>query len=393
MTVKPVSLPAHGWLKQPWRSESGPVEDRQFTSFEARLPPLIAAEDIQLPPDLIEESEKALDEAVRLDAEYGARLRPLAGMMLRTEVIATSNIEGESASTEDYIRALHGNRSNRSAMAMARATEAIDHMVAGGVDEDTLLEAHVKLMGGQNPFTQNGQYRTVQNWIGGSDHSPRDALHVPPPPAEVKPRMTDLFAFCRRRDLPAIPQAAIAHAQFENIHPFIDGNGRTGRALIAALLRERRHTRHTTIPIAAALAARRQAYFATLWAYRDQGDARPIISTIAQATRVTSQEARVTAHRLEMMPQQWRETVRPRRGSTADALFAGLAENPLLSTADVERLTGTSGRSAERAVNSLEEAMVIREITGRRRDRLWVASAVIDEIDGLGHRIHQRMTE
>lgn len=208
----------------------------------------------------------------------------------------------------------------------------------------------------------------------------------------VGPLMDDLMAFASRDDLPAIPQAAIMHAQFENIHPFTDGNGRTGRALISALMRQRGHTKHTTIPIAAALAAQREDYFSTLWKYRDDGDAGPVISLISAAITVTSKESRVTAARLEDMPAQWNDQAsRPRRDSASGKLLRHLTLRPILSAHEAEEITGSSERSAARAVTRLEDAGIIHEVTGRKRNRVWVASEVIGEIDGLAHRIEQRI--
>lgn len=388
-----MEVPEHSRIKQTWRTELGPREDRQFTSFEAYMPPRIADLRVDIPQHLIAHCDSALNEAVRLDAEYGPRLRALAGMMLRTEAIATSKIEDENASTEDYIRAMYGNKSNRSAMAMVRATDAIDYLVNHGVNHQSLLTGHKALMGPPNPLKpESGAYRAVQNWIGGSAYSPRDALHTPPPPEMVNPLMDDFMLFASRDDVPTIPQAAIMHAQFESIHPFTDGNGRTGRAMISSLMRQRRQTRHTTIPIAAVLAARREDYFTTLWKYRDDGDAGPVISMIASAIKVTSQESRVTAARLEEMPEHWHhQALHPRRDSASGKLLTHLTERPILSAQEAEAITGSSERSALRAVTRLQDAGIIHEITGRKRNRVWVASDVIGEIDGLTHRIEQRV--
>lgn len=388
-----VAVPPHGRKSQAWETAYGPRADRLFKRFEAYEPPHIKDLQLTIPPDVAARCEEAMEAAVRLDAEYGSRLKPLSGMLLRTEAIATSKIENEEASTEDYIRAMYGNRSNQSAMAMVRASDAIDHMVQAGATEASLLEGHRTLMRGSSPLLHSpGRYRTVQNWIGGSDYSPRDALHIPPPPDQVPELMADLFRFAAREDLPALPQAAILHAQFENIHPFTDGNGRTGRALISALLHQRGYTRHTTIPIAAALAAVRDDYFETLWAYRDHGDAGPVIALIATATAVTSDEARATAQRLEEMPSEWSELAgHPRRGSTVAALLSTLTERPILSAQEAEELSGASERSAARALSQLEDAGIIHEITGRKRNRVWLAGDITAELDDLAHRISQEI--
>ena len=114
--------------------------------------------------------------------------------------------------------------------AMAGGIEAVEH--GGLISVDTVLDLHRRLMAGSRLEDHGGRIRTEQNWIGGSDYNPCSAAFVPPPPEEVPGLLEDLLAFCNDDSLPALAQAAIAHAQFETIHPFADGNGRAGRSLI-----------------------------------------------------------------------------------------------------------------------------------------------------------------
>lgn len=135
-----------------------------------------------------------------------------------------------------------------------------------------------------------GSFRTLQNWIGGSDYSPREALHVPPAPERVAQLMQDLERFVARTDLPALAQAALAHAQFESIHPYTDGNGRVGRALINAILRRRSITTVAIAPIASAFAANREWYFALVNEYRT-GNVDLWVEFLAASALVASTEA------------------------------------------------------------------------------------------------------
>ena len=388
-----IEVPPHTVLAQTWRSESGPREDREFTRFEAFVPPEIGSLGLSIPTKLISQSEIALDEISRLDAEYGAHLAPLSGMMLRTEAIASSKIEDEHATVEDYLRAVYGNKSNRSALAMVHATDAIDHLLQNNIDENKVLESHRRLMANAGlEAMYAGKYRSVQNWIGGSDHSPRGAMHIPPPPDEVPRLMEDLFAFSRRQDLPVLVQSAVMHAQFESIHPFTDGNGRIGRAMISALLRQRGYTRHTTIPLAAALSARRQEYFRTLWAYRD-GDVQPLVRLIAESVRVSSQEARVTAQRLAEMPKIWTAKAgHPRKHSASGKIITRLTDAPFLSSDYLEHTMDLSESALHRALSLLSHTGIIHELTGKKRNRVWVATDVIDELKSLELRIGEQMT-
>ena len=153
-----------------------------------------------------------------------------------------------------------------------------------------------------------GKVREMQNSIGGSDHSPRGALYVPPPPRTVDNYLTDLLRFANRGDVNVLAQAAIAHAQFESIHPFTDGNGRIGRALINTILRRRGALRcRVVVPLASALVARRENYFDTLSAYRS-GNAGPIIAAFSAASLIAAAQARVTARTLWLNCQTIGET-------------------------------------------------------------------------------------
>jgi Fic family protein len=209
-----------------------------------------------------------------LDAAHGPVLSALSGLLLRTESVASSRIENINASGDDYARALHGNQANASAVSMVAPSRALESLIAAvtasrNIELQDLLTAHRSLMANEPGEERNaGRIRDVQNWLGGSDYSPRGALPAPPPPDLLDDLLADLIAFANRRDLPSLLQATLAHAQFETLHPFTDGNGRIGRAMVNAILRARGTTTTIVVPIASALVTRRDAYFEALDAYR-----------------------------------------------------------------------------------------------------------------------------
>jgi Fic family protein len=307
------------------------------------LPPLIAEQDIAFDSALSTDLESAMQEITSLDAD-GVRLQALSLLLLRTESVASSKIEAIEASLDDYARALHGIRSNTSAVSMAAATTALDTMIGqvthgGRIELVALTCAHAVLMR-DDPAEAGyaGRLRDMQNWIGGTDHSPRTALYVPPPPDTVQMYMDDLVSFTNRDDLPALVQAALAHAQFESIHPFTDGNGRIGRALINTVLRRRGATTRIVVPLASALVAHRERYFEVLNAYR-RGQVGPLLTSFAQSSRIAASESRITATRLSEIPSEWQELVRPtRRHSAVAKLLAVLSTTPILSAEDAETL-------------------------------------------------------
>jgi Fic family protein len=389
----PLAVPAHGSREVPWRQvhRGGTAQDRMLRAVVASVPAQIAELDLSVPAALAAECDEAVRAIAALDATRGDHLRPLATLLLRAESVASSKIEHEEASIEDYARALHGSRANASATSMVAAGGAVDHLLEGAIAVDGILRAHRLLLAADpTEATYAGRWRDMQNWIGGSNHSPRGALYVPPPATMVEPLMDDLIRFANRTDVPVVLQAAVAHAQFESIHPFTDGNGRIGRALAAAVVRRRGVARHVVIPTASALVARRERYFAALDAYRD-GDAGPIVLAFARSAQIAAEEAHVTADLLAALPAGWHERAgRPRAGSATARLVDDLVAEPIFTTEEVEQRLGIPGASAYRAVERLVSAGVVRPLTDRKRSQVWGAADVLDELDDLGVRIGER---
>ncbi|MGH8963149.1 MAG: Fic family protein [Jatrophihabitantaceae bacterium] len=391
-----VNWPPHRHEARAWRqaNRGGTKEDRMLRSIKVSLPPMIASQDLSLDSALVTDVESAMREISKLDATYGADLEALGVLLLRTESVASSKIEAVEASLDDYARALHGIRTNSSAVSMVAATAALDAMINDVTRHDrielaAITCAHDVLMRddpGEAPYA--GRLRTVQNWIGGSNYSPRGALYVPPPPTTVPDYMNDLVTFANRDDLPALVQAAIAHAQFESIHPFTDGNGRIGRALINTVLRRRGATTRVVIPLASALVTRRERYFDLLTAYRT-GDVRPLIATFAESSRIAAAESRITAGRLGEIPDDWRATVRARAGSAAAQLLAQLPSRPIVSSEDASAIVDAPRSSVFAAINRLHDVGVLRPLTDRKRDQVWGASLILDELEDLSIRIGQ----
>lgn len=366
------------------------------SEVETYLPPRLADVDPTIPSHLGSTMDAALRAIARLDDTHGEHLGSLSTILLRAESIASSKIERIEASMADYARALHGIRANASAVSMVASTQALGTLI-GSVDDardltwDNVLAAHRVLMEDDpHEATYAGKVRDLQNWIGGSDHSPRNALYVPPPPETLNDYLGDLVTFANRGDLNVLVQAAITHAQFESIHPFTDGNGRIGRALINTVLRRRGATSRIVVPLASALVARRDDYFDVLGAYRD-GDAGPIIAAFSTSSIIAAEESAVTAEHLSRMPAEWLESAgRPRSGSAARRIVDSLLDVPVFSAEDVEARIGGATSSIYAALGRLESRGVIRPLTNRVRDQVWGAAALLDELDDLGVRIGTR---
>lgn len=390
-----MEIPAHQHRIQPWRQNmrGGTREDRTLSELEVSLPPHIKDLAIAVPSDLGAVLDDALREIAAVDEVHGGHLGSLSTLLLRAESVASSKIEHVEASLDDYARALHGMKSNASATSMVSSTTALTDLidsvgVGGPIGMENICRAHRVLMADDSSErAYAGRMRDMQNWIGGSGHSPRGALYVPPPPSTLADYMDDLLEFSNRGDMGVLVQAALAHAQFESIHPFTDGNGRIGRALVNTILRRRGVTRRVVVPIASGLVARRQNYFDALGAYR-KGDPRPIIESFASAAALAALESRTTAQRLAQMPEEWRESVgRIRKGSALARLLVDLLDHPVFSAEEAANRIGGATSSVYSAIERLQASGVIRPLTHRVRNQVWVASSLADELDDLGVRI------
>lgn len=272
--------------KRRWEGGAGAPtrRDRLSCDYSVYLPDRVAGRTFALDGDVAAEVADAEAEIVRLDASATALAgtEALARLLLRAESVASSRIEGLEVGGRRLLRADAARRAGE-AVRDVTAIEVLGNIEAmawcvGEASEgrsfalQTLLEAHRRLVAGTRLDRYGGWVRDVQNWIGGSDFNPCSAAFVPPPPEAVRGLLEDLIAFCNEDSLPAVAQAAIAHAQFETIHPFVDGNGRAGRALVHVVLRRRGLAPRVLPPVSLVLATWPDEYVAGLSATRYVGD-------------------------------------------------------------------------------------------------------------------------
>lgn len=393
------TLQAERWSTNPNQvDESGRRpnrEERMLREIATEIPPTIAE---IAPPALSAETGRLCEEASARIAHLEARAEHLAGigeLLIRSEAVASSKIERVYATAEEMAQALAGEDAAtgaRSILNAARALTALTESCDDGreLTADAILAAHGALMrDDKHEGRYAGRFRDAQNWIGGSNFCPLHAVYVPPPPRYVPELIDDAVRFANRDDMSAIAQAAITHAQFETIHPFGDGNGRIGRAIISATLRRRGATQRVVVPVAAAMLADVDSYFTCLEDYRT-GDADQMVAYVARASIHASEAATVSADRIAALPVAWRDAARPRRGSAAAALLDKLVVNPVLDAQRATHLSEKSTASTYLALDSLTEAGVLREVTGAGRNRIWVASDIFDEVGELEHRIGLR---
>jgi Fic family protein len=341
------------------------------------LAPLVPFETADLAADA-ETAIRALNERASVRG-----LEAIGPLLLRSEAVASSRIEGYDVSSLNLARALIDPRAAKgSARTVARNVSAMEEAIAiaereGPIGVGDVEAIHATLMADE-PAAEPGRLRSRQNWVGGRLNSPLDARYIPPPEDEIPGLVEDLVAFVSRDDLPAAAQAAIAHAQFETIHPFIDGNGRVGRCLIHVVLRRRRVAPRFVPPISIVLAARPDAYISGLVGYRE-GRLAEWISSFAAAALAAASASVELADQVVALERTWLErTGRPRGNSAAARLIALLPALPVLSAPTARGAIGTSQQNTLAGLKALEAAGVVRQISPGTYDRQFAAIELFD---------------
>jgi Fic family protein len=378
------------WPADP--SAPGGRSERRAFSYRAFVPDPIAPLQIAVPSSVaaaVSTAERAVD-ALNRDPPRLASLEVLARRLLRAESVASSRIEGLVLSQRRLARAEAEAADTRdeTAKSVLGNVVAMEHAVALGTGAKPLrlkevLEIHRLLMLATTTPRIAGELRDRQNWIGGNAYNPGRADFVPPPPERVKDLMDDLVAFMNRTDLPPVVQAAIAHAQFETVHPFADGNGRVGRALIHVVLRRRGLAPRYVPPVSLVLAADAEAYVAGLTAFREDRAADWIL-LFAKAIERAAAKASELALRLAELQERWRERAgRPRRHSSAEALIVELPAHPIVTVATAQTFLGRSKQAVNEAIATLADKGVLHAITLAKRNRAWEARDLFDLINDV----------
>jgi len=365
-------------------------------TYQAAIPASLASARFHVDADLAALAEDATHAIMCLD-DYAARLfgqhpvAPLASVLLRTESAASSQIEHLTVGARQLALAEIGMAASTNADLVAGNVAAMRAAIrlADELGTDSILAMHAALMS-HHADTLPGQWRDAQVWIGPSGLSPAEASFVPPAPERVPVAMDDLAAFLARYDLPTMVHTAIAHAQFETIHPFIDGNGRTGRALIHSMLRAAGVMRQVTVPVSAGLLSRTDEYVAALTAFR-QGEIRPIITTLSTATENASLLGHWLMDQLASLVATWQESAHPRAGSALESLIYLAVGQPALTTAVVMSSLNVSETAARRAIDQAVQAGILHPSNDKKRNRVWLAVQALDILDEFAERAGRRI--
>jgi len=365
---------------------------QQPTGYRAFLPaplpptpPVVVTGELQR---LLSEADRALG---RLDGSVQTLPNPdlFVYMYVRKEAVLSSQIEGTQSSLQDLLAAeahLVDDHRPKDVAEVINYVRAMKHGLARlaelPVSVRLIREIHGELLHDvRGSRLTPGELRSSQNWIGPGGCTLAEATFVPPPPSEVPAALGALETFLHQRDdVPLLVKIGLAHAQFETIHPFLDGNGRVGRLLITFLLCERGVLSKPVLYLSHYFKRQRPEYYARLQAVRDAGDFEGWLSFFLRGVVDVSVEAAETARRILELRETHRRLITDQLGRAAGnghRVLERLYEQPVLSVTDVQTLLGTTFAGANQIVQRLVSLGVIREITGQARHRRFRYDAYV----------------
>ncbi len=367
--------------------------ERQPTGYEAFIP-------ASLPPDppiaVTGELQEALSQADRelgrLDGSVQTLPNPDLFVLLyvRKEAVLSSQIEGTQSSLQDVLAAeaqiLSPDRPRdvheviNYVKAMNYGLERLDYLP---VSVRLVKEIHRELLRGvRGSRLSPGELRTSQNWIGPAGCTINEAVFVPPPPTVLPDALTSLEYFIHRNDeMPALIKVGLTHAQFETIHPFLDGNGRVGRLLITFLLTERNILQKPVLYLSHYFRRHRQMYYDRLQAIRSHGNWEGWLVFFLKGVAEVSREATATARRILDLREVHRRAITEDLGRAAGnghRTLEYLYERPIVSVKNIQELTGTTFAAANQLVSRLVSSGILREVTGRSRNRRFAYQQYIN---------------
>ena len=353
-----------------------------------------------LPPDpplahdgefqrLLSRADRALG---RLDGSIQTLPNPdlFVFMYVRKEAVLSSQIEGTQSSLQDLLAAEANILTPDQPRDVAEVINYV-HAMRYGLERlrelpmcnRLILEIHERLLAGvRGSHLTPGELRRSQNWIGPQGTSLQDAMFVPPPPAEVAPALGAWEKFLHQPgDLPALVRIGLAHAQFETIHPFLDGNGRIGRLLITFLLCEQEILQHPVLYLSHYFKKHREEYYGRLQAVRDKGDWEGWLEFFVNAVLSVSIEAAETARRILALREDHRQLITEGLGRAAangHRILERLYQLPIFNVAEIQQYLGITFAGANSLVSRLATFRIVQEITGRKRNRVFRYGPYLD---------------
>jgi len=363
-----------------------PLAGGAWAHVPAPLPPTL-----EWTPALVAALSEADRLIGRLAGEGGRLPNPhlLIRPFLRREAVLSSKIEGTQATLGELLAAEAGmavDRSPADLREVGNYVVALEHGIARlktlPLSLRLIRELHAKLMTGvRGDQASPGNFRETQNWIGRPGSGPAQATYVPPPPGLVMSCLDAWEKFLHDRSLPPLVQIALAHYQFEAIHPFRDGNGRVGRLLITLFLVERGILPTPLLYLSAFFEARRQEYYARLQGVHARAEWEAWLTYFLEGVASQSQDALSRASRINTLLAKWRDKVVDAGLPAAVRLLDVLAENPYCTARGAAGRLKVAFTTAQRAVAKLEEMKIVRQANEAKRDRVYCAAGLLQILE------------
>ena len=401
--ITPVSFETLDWKPQAPEMFSRAEVARQTGPYEAAVTASIAGWTPSISGEIFADVEDATRQLVDFDKHAqqtlgtnNPALGPMTAILLRTESASSSQIEQLTTSAKQLALAEINEGDKANALTVVGNVHAMEAalQLADDITEATILSMHEALMIHQRGFDplDAGRFRGEPVWIGRGEAGPRLADFVAPHHDRIRDAIKDLVGFVNRQDLPVIVQVAVSHAQFETIHPFPDGNGRTGRALAQSILRNKGLVGSTAVPISAGLLVHTERYFEALGSFR-AGDAGPIVSEFAQASRIAATTgSRLVDNLVEQLEDSRAKMTGLRSDAAAWKVLPTLIGQPAVNSKYLMSKLGLGEMAAQRALDALTDRGVLVETSGRDRNRVWQHPGVFEVLDGYAAQI-RRMSE
>jgi Fic family protein len=363
------------------------VRQGAYSAFvPAPLPPAL-----EWTPRLVRVLSEADRLIGRLAGEGGRLPNPhvLMRLFLRREAVLSSKIEGTQATLSELLAAEAGaavDRSPEDLREVGNYVIALEYGIARlrklPLCVRLVRELHEKLMAGvRGHEAAPGRFRTTQNWIGPPGSTLASAAFIPPPPGEVEPCLAAWEKFLHQAELPPLVTIALAHYQFEAIHPFLDGNGRVGRLLITLFLIERKILPTPLLYLSAFFEASRREYYDNLRGVSERAAWYEWLEYFLLGTARMSEDALSRAARINALVAEWQEQVAGEATNTPWRVVGLLAANPFLTTTGAARQLGVAFTTAQRAIERLERIQIVRTTTDARRDRVYCARALLNILE------------
>ena len=332
------------------------------------------------------------DRAIGRLAGEGRRLpnpHLLIRPFVRKEAVLSSRIEGTQATLGELLAAEAGAAVERSPADLREVGNYVTALEYGLERLDTLpvslrlvREMHECLMRGvRGDIATPGEFRSSQNWIGPAGCTLNDATYVPPPPSELMACLDAWERFLYDDALPPLVHAALAHSQFEAIHPFLDGNGRVGRLLITLLLVKRGVIPSPLLYLSAYFEATRQEYYARLLGVTERGEWEEWLTYFLRGVALQSEDVVDRIQRIDNLFSQWKQELVRGQSRLPEKALDLFAENPFWTVGGVAGRLKVAFTTAQRAIDRLERERVVTQVGEARRNRVYCAGAILDVLE------------